>query len=295
MNAVPTPMHAEERKFRCLNTLVPGIPISVLSADIDKPDRLRINSGSKRISDPEYTELSFVPQEDWRPMTATETEVAQDASVSRLDSERISIWRVPTEVSTHFELFRRSIAKYNDLKLLENLWTHIEYQRGRSKLYRMVRDAGLGESLKILGHYCRGPGSVVSSVNREGLFVGLHIDSWANPTISTRTTGFPSRLCVNLGPETRYLNVLNLSVRQMSAMSLGPVTEDPVEFTVEFLRDNPRYPLIQISIEPGEAYIAPTEIMIHDATTLGKKYVDASTTFLGDFTLSSISSLPKLR
>jgi hypothetical protein len=53
----------------------------------------------------------------------------------------------------------------------------------------------------------------------------------------------------------------------------------------------PSYPVLRLEIRPGEAYIAPTEIVIHDATTMGKEFTDATFTVLGNFDRSVIASL----
>lgn len=290
MNAL-TSMPLDSRKFFGPSTLSPGIAIQFLNGDKQKSKQLRINSGTQRANLATFTEVSFVPKQDWKPLSISEAEKVFNFEEVRTDAERISIWRIPDEITRHFEGFRDSITKYNDELLLDNLWTHAEYQRGRNKLFKTLYTAGVGESLKILGHYSRLPGLIASSINGDGKFVGLHMDSWVNASVSQRTSGFPSRFCVNLGPETRLLNVLNLSIRQICSYAQGNVTEEPNDLVVEFLHDNPNYPLIQIAIEPGEAYIAPTEIMIHDATTLGKQFVDASMTLLGNFTVAALENL----
>ncbi len=45
----------------------------------------------------------------------------------------------------------------------------------------------------------------------------------------------------------------------------------------------PDYPVIKVRVAPGEAYIAPTENMIHDGSTVGKQYPDIHLTLFGYF------------
>jgi hypothetical protein len=50
-----------------------------------------------------------------------------------------------------------------------------------------------------------------------------------------------------------------------------------------FMKACPDYPVVQLRIEPGEAYIFPTDNLIHDASTNGKQFPDITLTFLGCF------------
>ena len=50
-----------------------------------------------------------------------------------------------------------------------------------------------------------------------------------------------------------------------------------------FMRARPEYPVIRLRINPGEAYILPTDNLIHDASTEGKTFPDITLTFLGYF------------
>ena len=56
-----------------------------------------------------------------------------------------------------------------------------------------------------------------------------------------------------------------------------------------FLSNYPDYPVIKIRVSPGEAYIAPTENMIHDGCTINKQFFDVIMTIRGNFNLPSQS------
>jgi hypothetical protein len=45
----------------------------------------------------------------------------------------------------------------------------------------------------------------------------------------------------------------------------------------------PEYPVVKLRIAPREAYIAPTENMIHDGCTVDKNRPDLKLMFLGHF------------
>ena len=50
------------------------------------------------------------------------------------------------------------------------------------------------------------------------------------------------------------------------------------------MRSCPNYPVARLRIDPGEAYILPTDNLIHDASTEGTRCPDITLTFLGFFT-----------
>jgi hypothetical protein len=55
------------------------------------------------------------------------------------------------------------------------------------------------------------------------------------------------------------------------------------ELPHKFMAAFPDYPVIKLALAPNQAYIAPTENTIHDASSLDKQEVDFSLTFIGKF------------
>ena len=107
---------------------------------------------------------------------------------------------------------------------------------------------------------------------RAERFIGLHIDDLDEQPLRRREES-TSRLCVNLGLSRRYLLFINLGVGRMAELlSAAQNLTDclglrPTPFIHAFLRAFPEYPVVRLAVLPGEAYISPTENMIHDATT----------------------------
>ena len=50
------------------------------------------------------------------------------------------------------------------------------------------------------------------------------------------------------------------------------------------MRAFPDYPVVRLTIRPGEAYIAPTENLIHDGSTLGMTSPDLALHMIGALT-----------
>jgi hypothetical protein len=115
--------------------------------------------------------------------------------------------------------------------------------------------------------------------------LGLHVDDWDRMSLTQRESA-RNRLCVNLGSERRFLLFVPLSMRRL--LELLDVNDEDVQHLDPILRffdAFPEYPVCRISIAPGEAYIAPTENIVHDGSTLGSSSVDRCLAMLGRFEL----------
>jgi hypothetical protein len=118
------------------------------------------------------------------------------------------------------------------------------------------RDEGLRETV-----------SINKAFNK---YVGLHVDVWESRPIEDRHNS-SNRVCVNLGPVPRHFLFVNLTLAQMRlslkdeifGSDLGAVGE----ISKRFLINNPHYPVVRIRIDPGDAYVAPTENILHDGST----------------------------
>jgi len=273
-----------------IGQLVRGLPVRHLDATVSIRERLKICSGTEPIVAPNYADGARVPIQDWRGLTDVEFALLQDIGQTDDLAESIYIWRMPDAINQHVECFRRSISRHNDSSLIEPLSHTPEWLRGKKKLVDLVTRSGVDIGTKAFGHYTRPAGLVVTSVGGQGLMVGLHIDSWFNGTLHNRSSGLPNRLCLNLGPESRYFMFMNLPLSVMRQW-LDDTSDDPVAFPARFMAAFPNYPVFRLEVAPGEGYIAPTEIMIHDATTMAKTKIDASFTILGNFDRHVVENL----
>jgi hypothetical protein len=98
----------------------------------------------------------------------------------------------------------------------------------------------------------------------DGRLVGLHVDNLQREPIATidRTI---SRFCLNLGPNRRWFAFLPLDVA--SVVSACRLSEHDILTSRHFqqaLRGRLHPPICRIPVEPGDAYIAPTQILLHD-------------------------------
>jgi hypothetical protein len=119
----------------------------------------------------------------------------------------------------------------------------------------------------------------------------MHLDSWYRAPIAGRASS-PNRICINLGSNRRYLVFVNLTLRGMMKMcevDLGVLDSTaPATLIRLFMSKFVDYPVIRISIDPGAAYIAPTENLLHDGSTFGMLCSDVTLTIRGRFGLRSV-------
>ncbi len=127
----------------------------------------------------------------------------------------------------------------------------------------------------------------MATVTRQGPeepLIGLHVDSWSKTMIGERDR-VPNRLCINLGSSARHLLFAPISIGEMGRLSGLPEARrhrmNPTDLGRHFMRDHPSMPIMRIRIDPGEAYIAPTENVVHDGATTSAQ--DVTLTFLGRF------------
>lgn len=259
-----------------------GISVVSLNGNKDLRSRLKINTGTYVTSEERYQKGARLPNQDWRDVTEEECLLLTNQGDKDDNCQNVYLWSLPQTLLQHMEGFPQSITKFNDKETARGVYDTRKFRRGQALLLNLVTRAGVDISNKSFGHYISNPGLVVTSSDDNGTYVGLHMDSWFSASLENRDSGLPSRMCINLGPEDRYFLFMNLPLRALQ-QRVGSNIEDPIKFPGLYMNAFPDYPVFRLTIHPGEAYIAPTEILIHDATSLGKKYADATLVVMGNF------------
>ena len=99
--------------------------------------------------------------------------------------------------------------------------------------------------------------------------IGLHFDRWDGLPVK-ELAACSNRVSVNLGPRDRYLIFLNQTASGMSSIlqkANVQFKQDVRAIGAAFMSAFPNYPIVRIRLQPGEAYIAPTENILHDGTS----------------------------
>lgn len=116
--------------------------------------------------------------------------------------------------------------------------------------------------------------TTTENTGNKNLRTGLHLDSKENRPLATRFDS-QRRIGLNNGPGLRYLLIGSLD-----AFSLGSQLGEPESFIPttgdvrEYVAGYQAYGRVALRclwlpLEPGHAYIAPTEVAIHDGSTFG--------------------------
>jgi len=98
---------------------------------------------------------------------------------------------------------------------------------------------------------------------RTNRFIGLHIDSWDGFSLADRGRA-SNRVSVNVGTTPRYFLFVNQTLTTIadaldrSGAAIQSLT--PTEIGRTFMSRFPEYPVVRLQVNPGEAYIAPTEM-----------------------------------
>ncbi|MEC8678484.1 MAG: hypothetical protein VXX85_06495 [Candidatus Margulisiibacteriota bacterium] len=269
-------------------------------------DRIKINSGSfcfnaasashetkKKILNFKYLKHSYVPNIDFRSLSNEELKlISEDFTYSKHNSIKIIKFNFDYldqliklglhDCKTHYEL----------LLFQQKLEFESVYYDFMMSFEPYIEDVS---SVRFSPLPFRPVGYLTASTDsrQNNSFVGLHFDTFSQSTFNKRHFA-ENRLVANIGLETRYLLFINLTVADICEMlniDIDSTNLSILELQHKFFDRFSDYPVFMLSIEPGEAYIAPTENIIHDGSTYFKQYCDIAAVILGQISCSPIAKV----
>jgi hypothetical protein len=255
--------------------------IVIRSYDDDLASRLTIHDGTicycgeMRFGPQLYRPNAFLPRGTARVATVDElaTLVACDAPPAR--NRVIGIVRFTPQLIAQLRQAREHEGKIGSERMQQPPFFAIAAE--------LEPEWTVRGPLMPLGFACYPPGfHTVTFDAAAERFIGLHIDDLDRQPIHTRENS-TTRLCINLGECSRYLLFMNLSARSMARMLQddAAMAMRATPLIHAFMRKFPDYPVARLAIRPGEAYLAPTENLIHDGSTLGMARQDLQVTVRG--------------
>lgn len=131
----------------------------------------------------------------------------------------------------------------------------------------------------------RGPANeMTTTVDETGAYIGLHLDNWDGLPLEDRHEA-RNRVCINIGPAERYLLVVPTTITECirNGILLPEVNHGEAKDAFFSVLKHPS--LVRVRVSPGQAYIAPTENIIHDASTDGVMQPTYTLTARGFFEL----------
>lgn len=235
------------------------------------------------------SQRGYVPLEPWNILTSAEQNILQSKKIPQHSFNTVSIIKLPLKLFNFSrELQIHQIQSWNEISYLRKSQTFSNFLAEilfYLKSYLLTTD-----NLSCDHLFCNTVlGLKGATYNPEdNLYVGLHIDSWDGVNSNFRHKA-RNRLCLNLGKEARYFLFVNLTFVDIlkSVSKKSSHSDYPVKL---FLKSFPEYPVIRIQLQPGEGYIAPTENIIHDASTENKLFPDVILSFLGYFKVCTLQN-----
>lgn len=231
---------------------------------------------------------ALVPQAPWRKPSPMELDTLLSPAADPDSALFVSVVAFPEEAT---RALRAAVARTG---MQKSEGESVVPESDRGHLARVVED-GIVSLVDVTGP-SRHLGILV---NVSGLTtttgdkfddkrIGLHFDSWSQLPASQRSEA-PNRICINLGTESRRLLFINLPLAVISALLetrqlLAPGTS-LTDLGRIFMRQFPGYPVTSVEVRPGEAYIAPTEAIIHDGASDRMSAPDITYTTIGQFRL----------
>jgi hypothetical protein len=245
-------------------TLSDGTRVASMQEIADQDDR------------PAYEQGAMLPREPWRPLTGKEAERLIVTEVPRTMATSVAVVKLPGDFS---------VAKRDDM-------TAGAREAFETSLVRALRTiCELPEPFHCIGPNKNPANLTTVTVNhRVGRYNGLHVDNWDQLGVNSLHTAM-NRVCVNIGQSDRYFLFLPLSLMDIVAVlaqEMGPDWQIPRRYTMigrKFMERFPEIPVVRCRLAPGEAYIAPTENLVHDASSAGQSAVDEQFTIRGHITL----------
>jgi tryptophan halogenase len=247
---------------------------------------LWISNGVRRPNEQEINHefSASVPREPWAPVSDDNIQRWFPVEAAGNWGREIFVLPLPPEISVPLLALGAELSPKNGSAVTLNTIQAKTVRSAGLALARLYADDRV--TVRSLGIATNQPDLVTTTRERNGLHLGLHVDSWMRGQINNRATA-DNRICVNIGPERRWLLVLPYSFSQVASVlksqGLIDVSMGATELARIAMRLWPDLSVIRIPIEPGEAYIAPTENVIHDASTVNKCHWDIIATYLGRF------------
>jgi hypothetical protein len=268
-----------------------GVSIVVEQAE-GRDCPIEFSSGSITIDSPLYDAGAIVPRGPWRTISASELREIADPNGEESESNSVKIVPFPVAFVHRFHELVDGVGELTPL----SLGAAAGRPAGRSLLqdFRQYVLATYGVKVttvqgRIQGGFClRGKDlETVTTNGRTGLLVGLHVDTWFNLPIGSLARA-PIRVCANFGWNDRFFLFLNIPVDELARGNIREFadwandlirknfTGRATVFARKFLTAFPDYPVGRVRVRPGEAYLAPTENLVHDGSTLANTMPDVT-------------------
>jgi len=212
-----------------------------------------------------YSAKSWVPAGSWRALASDEERkvIAPKGDVFQA-ARSIGLVRPPSTVRR--AMIMAPSPEHWAQKIADEDRSVLQLAEQLARLFA-IPDQPIIAHLPIVQ---RGDQRTVTFDPDAGEMVGLHVDSWDSDRLSGRETA-SNRIGINLGAEGRWFLFCPITVGTIAA-DLMPRSKRVLAgegLPGVFFGESLECPVYRLLIDPGCAYIAPTENLIHDGSTEG--------------------------
>lgn len=279
-----------------MNMLENGVKLIVTTLNEIDGQRLWLSAGTMEASDlrkekeVNYAPGARVPKLPWRPPSPVEYDTLVDDDLHTSPGRWINILSVPDRIMEPFRPLKEAAEQAKSLMILQDIINSESCQQGIQQTKAHFATLNEHSKQEMEGAFIFGSkGDRLTLTYDHGPeFIGLHLDSWYRGQLEKRDIA-PNRICLNLGPSDRYLLYINIPLQEMFARLEEVGSDDPERNYIgsplgrAFMRQFPEYPVVKLRVQPGEAYIAPTENISHDGSSEGNLCLDVQLTIRGQF------------
>jgi len=263
-------------------------------------DRLQLSFGTQPAPSSDqglfYEPESRIPTERWRSLESAEHELLFSECPLDDPGQTIAIVTLPARLLHPLKFLSDEAGGCLDQARLLPLANSTVSTSGIAEIKKYLRcylESPDADNAEPRGGIVVNPPALttVTVDPRSRKLIGLHADDWYRFPLSSRHRS-PNRICINIGSQARFFLFINLAMveiceavsaaganiswEQIGGTSMGRL----------FMKLYPSYPVIRIRVDPGEAYIAPTESIIHDGSSIDMSVLDISLSLRGRFRLT---------
>ena len=150
---------------------------------------------------------------------------------------------------------------------------------------------GERHSARFLGYTdCAAGQRTTTTDTRTMRRLGIHLDNFDRMPLERRHES-RRRIGINLGPGPRFLVLATVDIQALADVT-PLIKRDPHTDQVRrYVAQGGELTCIRIRLEPGEGYVAPTELIPHDGSTMGMSMPSTVAFWLGEWPREALPTL----